>query len=90
MVKKLILLFVAFTTLGALLVGFHSLLVEEGSVSWIASKTAISVSIVAVGILTWQHARTQVSRNVIEQLLYHLILQLMTSKLTAINWRMRW
>jgi hypothetical protein len=69
MVKKLILVFAAFTTLSALLVGIHSLLVDEGSIAWIASKTAISAAIVAVGILTWRHGHTQVARNTIEQLL---------------------
>ncbi len=86
MVKKLIVLFAAFTTLSALLVGFHSLLVDEWSVSWIASKTAISASIVAVGILTWQHARTQVSRNVIEQLLLVGAMSLLVFGAAGIAW----
>jgi len=86
MVKKLIFLFAAFTTLSALLVGFHSLLVDEGSVSWIASKTAISASIVAVGILTWQHARTRVSRNVIEQLLLVGAMSLLVFGAAGIAW----
>jgi len=84
--KRLILVFATFTILSALLVGIHSLLVDEGSPSWITTKVVISASIVGIGILTWRHAHTRVSRNVIEQLLLVGAMSLLLFGAAGIVW----
>ena len=63
MVKKLMLLLAALTSLSAALIGLHSFVDLEGSPTWIVYKVVSSAAIVGVGILTWLYGRAQASRR---------------------------
>jgi hypothetical protein len=57
MLKKLIFISAAFTSLSATLIGAHSFIYTEASLLWMICKIASSIAVVGVGILTWQNWR---------------------------------
>ena len=57
MLKKLIFISAAFTSLSATLIGVHSFIDTEASLLWMICKIAGSIAVVGVGILTWQNWR---------------------------------
>ncbi len=70
MLKKLLLLFAAFTSLSAAAVGLHSLFFDtEGSLAWTICKAASAATVMGIGIITWQYRRANASRHVNANLL---------------------
>jgi hypothetical protein len=64
MLKKLLLLFAAFTSLSAAAIGLHALFIDaEGSLAWTICKAASAATVVGIGIATWQSWRANASRH---------------------------
>jgi hypothetical protein len=64
MLKKLLFLFAAFTSLSAAAVGLHSLFIDtEGSLAWTIGKVASAATVVGIGIITWRYWRANTSRH---------------------------
>jgi hypothetical protein len=64
MLKKLLFLFAAFTSLSAAVVGLHSLFIDTGSpLAWTICKVASAATVVSIGIVTWRYWRAEASRR---------------------------
>jgi hypothetical protein len=65
MLKKILFLFAAFTSLSAAAVGLHSLFIDtEGSLAWTISKVASAAIVVGIGVITWRYWRANALRHV--------------------------
>jgi hypothetical protein len=63
MLKKLLLIFAAFTSLSAAVIGLYSLFIDtEGLLAWTIGKVASAATVFGIGIVTWQHWRTSASQ----------------------------
>jgi hypothetical protein len=62
--KKLLFLIAAFTSLSAAVAGLHSLFIDtEASLTWTICKTVSAASIVGIGIVTWRLWRANTLRH---------------------------
>ncbi|MDA2938994.1 hypothetical protein MYX75_12125 [Acidobacteria bacterium AH-259-A15] len=86
MIRTLILVSAMFTTFFAILVGFHSLFFDEGSVLWIASKVAVCGAVLSVGILTWLQRRPAVVHHTVEPMLLCGAMAMMVLGAAGVPW----
>ncbi|MFQ5706130.1 MAG: hypothetical protein ACE5HO_01690 [bacterium] len=62
MLKYLMLLAAGFTTIFAILIGGHSLLVDyEGPFLWIATKVLICLFVVGTGVFSWLNSQSKMT-----------------------------
>lgn len=69
MIRILLILWAAFTSLIAILNSVFVFMFPDGSALWNISRVLVSVFIILVGVLIWSFVRSQGSKNNLRQLL---------------------